>query len=166
MKSDTSKSSSDSMKSDTSKSSTSGASSASASASTITSQKPDQMLVSNLKGVDVLGSDDKKVGDISDILVSKDGKVEAYLISVGGFLGVGAKEIALAPSSLQLTQDNNTWKAKIGMNKDQLAQAPNFERASQRTTTGAGSGMGSSSSAPRNAPSGSTAPGAPPANRP
>jgi len=132
------------------------------------------MLVSNLKGVDVLGSDDKKIGDISDILVSKDGKVEAYLISIGGFLGVGAKEVALPPSSLQLTQDNNTWKAKVSMNKDQLAQAPDFQRHSDRsTTTGASSAGSSSSSAPRNTPSssggmggGSTAPGTPPANRP
>jgi hypothetical protein len=162
---------------DTPKSSASS-SGGSASASAITTQKPDQMLVSNLKGVDVQGSDDKKIGDISDILVSKDGKVEAYLISIGGFLGVGAKEVALPPSSLQLTQDNNTWKAKVSMNKDQLAQAPDFQRHSDRSTTtgasSAGSGASSSSStAPRNTPSssggmggGSTAPGTPPANRP
>jgi hypothetical protein len=121
------------------------------------------MLVSNLKGVDVQGSDDKKIGDISDILVSKDGKVEAYLISIGGFLGVGAKEVALPPSALQLTQENNTWKAKVSMNKDQLAQAPDFQRHSDRSTTTGASSAGSGSSAPRNQP----APGGnPPANRP
>jgi hypothetical protein len=130
------------------------------------------MLVSNLKGVDVQGSDDKKIGDISDILVSKDGKVEAYLISIGGFLGVGAKEVALPPSALQLSQDNNTWKAKVSMNKDQLAQAPDFQRQGDRsTTTGASSGgSGSSSTAPRSSGGmggGSTSPGGtPPANRP
>ncbi len=70
-------------------------SSASASASTISSQSPNQMLVSNLKGVDVMGNNNEKIGDISDILVSKEGKVEAYLLSIGGFLGVGAKEVAL-----------------------------------------------------------------------
>jgi sporulation protein YlmC with PRC-barrel domain len=161
-------SSSDAMKSDTSKSTTSGASSGSSASATITSQKPDQMLVSNLKGVDVMGSDDKKIGDISDILVSKDGKVEAYLISVGGFLGVGAKEIALPPSAIQLSEENNSWKAKVSSSKDQLAQAPNFERPS-RSTTGAsssssGSGMGSSGSSPRNAPSGGG--GSAPASRP
>ncbi len=74
--------------------------------------------------------------------MSKDGKVEAYLLSIGGFLGVGAKEVALAPSSLQLTQDNNNnWKTQVSMSKDQLAQAPTFERSKERaTTTGAGSG--------------------------
>jgi len=143
------------MSSDTSKSSTSG--SASSSASSITAQKPDQLLVSNLKGVDVMGSDDKKVGDISDLLFTKDGKVEAYLVSVGGFLGVGAKEIALTPNQIQLSQENGSWKAKVSMNKDQLAQAPNFERYKEKSTT-TGSGMGSSAgggsaTTPRNAPS-------------
>jgi hypothetical protein len=155
-------SSSDAMKADSATKADASKSSASSSASTIASQKPDQLLMSKVKGADVLGSDDKKIGDVSDILFSKDGKIEAYVLSVGGFLGVGAKEVALAPSSLQLTQDKDEWKFKISMSKDQLAQAPNFERhKEQRTTTGAGqsgTGMGSSGSAPRNAPSGSANP--------
>jgi len=110
----------------------------------------------------VIGADGKKIGDVSDILFSKDGKIEAYILSVGGFLGVGAKEVALAPASLQLVQEKDSWQFKVSMTKDQLAQAPNFERhKEQRTTTGAaqsGSGMGSSANAPKNAPSGSANP--------
>jgi uncharacterized protein YrrD len=133
------------------------------SASTISSQKPDQLLATKLKGADVMGADDKKIGDVSDLLFSKDGKLEAYVISVGGFLGVGAKEVALAPSAVQLAQDKDNWTLKVSASKDQLTQAPNFERHKDvSSTTGAsGSGMGSSSSTPRNAPGGS-----PPANRP
>jgi sporulation protein YlmC with PRC-barrel domain len=131
-------------------------SSASASASTISSQSPNQMLVSNLKGVDVMGNNNEKIGDISDILVSKDGKVEAYLLSIGGFLGVGAKEVALNPSSVQLTQENNTWKAKVDMSKEQLAQAPDFKRHEDRTTTGASSAGSGPASKPRPAPGGGT----------
>jgi len=48
-----------------------------------------------MKGADVIGADDKKIGDISDLLFSKDGKLDAYILSVGGFLGVGAKEVRL-----------------------------------------------------------------------
>lgn len=139
----------------------------SASSSTISTQAAGQMLVSNLRGVDVMGSNNDKIGDISDILISKDGKVEAFLLSIGGFLGVGAKEVALAPSSVQLTQDsNNNWKATVSMSKDQLAQAPNFERAKDRpTTTGSGMTSGSSTTAPRNAttPGGAMSPTSNPA---
>ena len=144
---------------------------AASSASTIAAQKPDQLLASKIKGADVVGSDDKKIGDVSDILFSKDGKIEAYILSVGGFLGVGAKEVALAPSSTQLTQDKDgdVWKIKVSMTKDQLAQAPNFEHYKvQRTTTGSGMAPSDrgSASAPRNAPSGGMAPANAPANRP
>ena len=136
-------SSPDAMKTDASKSPANMSSNSAA----ISKQSADQLLASNVKGADVLGSDNQKIGDISDILFSKDGKIEAYLLSVGGFLGVGAKEVALAPSSVQLMQENNTWKAKVTMNKDQLAQAPNFERHKDRATTTGTSASGTS--APR-----------------
>src|SRR5262249_39931394 len=64
----------------------------------VSSQKPDQWLATKFKGTDVVGSDNQKIGDVNDILFDKTGKVEAFVISVGGFLGVGAKEVALAPS--------------------------------------------------------------------
>src|SRR5712692_5818486 len=67
------------------------------SANIVQSQKPDQWLASKFKGTDVIGADDQKVGDVSDILFDKNGKILAYVVSVGGFLGVGAKEVALAP---------------------------------------------------------------------
>ena len=75
-------------------------------------QKSDQLLASKVKGADVLGSDDKKIGDVSDILFSKDGKIEAFILSVGGFLGVGAKEVALAPSSIQMNSRQGQLEAE------------------------------------------------------
>jgi sporulation protein YlmC with PRC-barrel domain len=121
----------------------------------ITAQKPDQMLASKFKGTDVLGPDDQKVGDVNDILFDKDGKIEAYIVSVGGFLGMGAKEIALPPNSFQLVagkdNDPNEMKLKISMTKDQLQSAANFEKYNPpRTTTGSG--------APATRPAGAPAP--------
>src|SRR5437879_5151386 len=59
-----------------SQSSTSGA----GSANVITRQSSDQLLASKFKGTDVLGSDNQKIGDVSDILFDKSGKVDAYVI--------------------------------------------------------------------------------------
>ena len=56
----------------------------------INSQKPDQWLASKFKGTDVIGADNKSVGSVRDILFNKDGKIEAYIVSVGGVLGMGA----------------------------------------------------------------------------
>jgi sporulation protein YlmC with PRC-barrel domain len=125
----------------------------------LSAQRPDHLLASKIKGADVLGANNEKIGDVSDVVFSRDGRVEAYLISVGGFLGVGAKEVALHPSSVQHTQDKDTWKLKVNLSKDQLSQAPNFVRYNETPTTGAASAP---SAMPRTgAPSGS-----PPASRP
>ena len=58
----------------------------------VSSQKPDQWVATKFKGTEVLGSDNQSIGSISDILFDKSGKIDAFVISVGGFLGMGAKE--------------------------------------------------------------------------
>lgn len=128
--------------------STASAASASGSAQFVNSQKPDQWLASNFKGTDVLGSDNEKIGDVSDILFDKSGKIEAFVISVGGFLGVGSKDVAMAPSAFQVVPGDKAKhesdKLKVSMTKDQLKQAANFEPYNPpRTTTGAAGGPGS-----------------------
>jgi sporulation protein YlmC with PRC-barrel domain len=110
----------------------------------VAAQKPDQFLASKFKGTDVIGSENEKIGDITDILFTKDGKIEAFVVSVGGFLGMGAKDIAMAPNAFQFEKDPNfaAYKAKVSMTKDQVKQAANFEphKEPPRTTTGAGGG--------------------------
>jgi len=112
----------------------------------VMSQKPDQYLASKFKGTDVLGADGKKIGGISDILFDKDGKIEAYVVSIGGFLGMGAKEVALAPASFDIVKGDNGGadKLKVSMTLDELKQAENFARYEppRPTTTGAGPGGG------------------------
>ena len=106
----------------------------------VATQKPDQWLASRFKGTDVLGADNKKIGDVSDILFDKSGKIEAFVVSVGGFLGMGAKEVALAPSSFDVVPGTNggSDKLKISMSQDQLKQAQNFKayEPPRPTTTG------------------------------
>jgi hypothetical protein len=107
----------------------------------VTTQQPDQWLATKFNGTDVLGADNKKIGDVSDILFDKSGKIEAYVISVGGFLGMGAKEVALAPSSFTVVPASNggAAKLKVDMSKDQLKQAQNFKAyETHPTTTGSG----------------------------
>jgi sporulation protein YlmC with PRC-barrel domain len=112
----------------------------------VTSQKPDQWLASKFKGTDVLGTDDKKIGSVSDILFEKSGKIEAFVVSVGGFLGVGAKEVALAPTSFTVMPGENgsADKLKISLSQDELKEASNFTPYEPpRTTTGSGGAGGS-----------------------
>jgi len=134
-----------------------------ASAKFVSSQKPDQFLASKFKGTDVIGADDKKIGDVSDILFDKDGKIEAYVVGVGGFLGIGAKDVALAPSAFQIVagdkSKNESDKLRLSMTKDELKQAANFEpyKAPSSTT---GMGAGSRPMTTRPAPATPAAPAA------
>ncbi|CAI9402033.1 hypothetical protein ANOBCDAF_00823 [Pleomorphomonas sp. T1.2MG-36] len=58
--------------------------------------------VSDLQGKAVYGSDGASIGDIKDVLVSQDGSVNAVIIGVGGFLGIGEKDVAVNMGALQL----------------------------------------------------------------
>jgi sporulation protein YlmC with PRC-barrel domain len=103
----------------------------------ITEQKPDQLLATKLKGTDVMGSNDEKVGDVSDILFDKDGKILAYVVGVGGFLGIGAKDVALSPQSFQImpASERGSMKLKISMTKDELKNAADFKPYKEPATT-------------------------------
>lgn len=48
-----------------------------------------------LIGVDIYGPDDKKVGDVTEVIMDKTGKVEMVTVGVGGFLGIGTKDVAI-----------------------------------------------------------------------
>jgi sporulation protein YlmC with PRC-barrel domain len=128
------------------------------SAKFINSQRQDQFLASKFKGTDVIGADDKKIGDVSDILFDKGGKIEAYVVGVGGFLGIGAKDVALAPSAFQLVpgdkSKNESDKLRLSMTQDELKQAANFEPYKAPSST---TGMGSATTPTRPGPAGAPA---------
>jgi sporulation protein YlmC with PRC-barrel domain len=136
------------------------------SAKFVNSQRQDQYLASKFKGTDVIGSDDKKIGDVSDILFDKDGKIEAYVVGVGGFLGIGSKDVALAPAAFQVVpgdkSKNESDKLRLSMTKDELKQAANFEPYKAPSST---TGMGANGSRPLSPattrPAPATGPGVP-----
>lgn len=70
-------------------------------------QLVDPALISaeKLIGTEVKVADDTKVGEIGDVLLDKNGKVEAYVIDVGGFLGIGQKPVAMSAQSVQVMAD-------------------------------------------------------------
>jgi sporulation protein YlmC with PRC-barrel domain len=128
------------------------------SAKFVSKQTQDQWLASKFKGTDVVGTDDQKIGDVSDILMDKNGKVLAFIVGVGGFLGIGAKDVAIDPASFQMVpgRDASDMKLRLSMTKDELKAAPAFERyAPPRPVT--------SETRPMGAPSPTGPGGSPPA---
>lgn len=78
----------------TGSSSTMGASS-SASGSSMTQMQPGQWRASKIEGLDVYNNNNEKIGDISEMLVDSSGKIQAVVIGVGGFLGIGERDVAI-----------------------------------------------------------------------
>jgi hypothetical protein len=118
---------------------------AAAKAQFVTEQKADQFLATKFKGTDVIGANDEKIGDVDDILFDKDNKILAYVVGVGGFLGIGAKDVALAPASFQIMPptDRENLKLKLAMTKDELKAAPEFKPYKEPArTTSSGPGAG------------------------
>ena len=90
---------------------------------------PDNAILStNVKGLAVMNTADQKVGTIQDEAIAS-GHLTGYILSVGGFLGIGTRYVVIAPSGLAISYDagKKKWAARIDATKDQLKAAPEFK---------------------------------------
>ena len=88
-------------------------------------------LSSKVVGLDVYNSANQDIGTIKDIAFSAAG-MKAYIVGVGGFLGMGDRYVAVRPSAINLTYNatDKTWHATIDANADQLKGAPEYKYSS------------------------------------
>jgi sporulation protein YlmC with PRC-barrel domain len=75
------------------------------SAMTTPATQTGQWRASKLVGLDVYNDQNEKLGDISEILLDKSGKVEGVVIGVGGFLGMGQHDIKVELSKLKFVDE-------------------------------------------------------------
>jgi len=95
-----------------------------------TNQAPGQWLVGNLWDKSVYNAAGKSIGELKDVLIDKDGKVTALIIGVGGFLGLGEKNVAVDYDYLQKNGGITPDGVTLGMSEEDLRNAPKFERNS------------------------------------
>ena len=83
----------------------------------------------DLIGQTVYAPDKAKIGSISDLILSKDGKsVDGFVIGVGGFLGIGEKSVALKMERLKMTAGpDGILQLAMDMTKDELSNTPTFK---------------------------------------
>lgn len=60
----------------------------------------------DVTGASVYDATDKRVGEIGELVMSSDGKLQDAVIDVGGFLGLGEKPVAVSFQSLQILRDD------------------------------------------------------------
>ena len=94
----------------------------------------DSTTVTNYYKQNVYDPSDAKIGEIMDVLVGKDGKVEAFIVSVGGFLGVGEKDVAVPFSAVHGTEKNGKWYLTMNSTKDALKAAHGYKYDRAKST--------------------------------
>ncbi|MCQ0986548.1 PRC-barrel domain-containing protein [Jiella marina] len=86
-----------------------------------------QLTADDLMGTTVYGPNDETVGEIGDIAMSAEGQVDAVIIDVGGFLGIGEKPVAVGMDNLSFMRDNNgSLYLYTEFTEDQLDNAPEY----------------------------------------
>jgi len=95
---------------------------------------PDAVTVTDYYKQNVYDPSDQKIGEIKDVLITSDGKVAAFIIEVGGFIGAGAKDVAVPFSDVKGTKKNDKWYLTMNASKDELKNAPGmtYDRISTR----------------------------------
>jgi sporulation protein YlmC with PRC-barrel domain len=88
----------------------------------------DSVTVTHWYKQNVYDPSDKKIGEIMDVLVDREGKATALIISVGGFLGAGSKDVAIPFNAVHTTnKGNNKWYLVMNADKDSLKNAKGFK---------------------------------------
>ncbi|MEP3435979.1 MAG: PRC-barrel domain-containing protein [Hoeflea sp.] len=75
--------------------------------SKMTAVNATELSADDLIGRTVYGANDENIGEVGDVLLTADNRVEGFVLDVGGFLGMGEKEIAVSPENLNIMADAN-----------------------------------------------------------
>jgi sporulation protein YlmC with PRC-barrel domain len=81
---------------------------------------------SNLIGTDIITTGDEEVGSVSDLIIDKDGQVVAVVVGVGGFLGMGEKNVAIPWDDVTKSGTAEEQELRIDATREELQSAPEF----------------------------------------
>jgi sporulation protein YlmC with PRC-barrel domain len=95
---------------------------------------PEAVTVTDYYKQNVYDPSDQKIGEIKDVLITKDGKVGAFIVAVGGFVGMGEKDVAVPFEDVKGVKKNDKWYLTMQANKDELKNAPGlkYDRSATR----------------------------------
>ena len=93
------------------------------------SVSPDDLNTDDLTGARVYGSGDEDIGEISELLVTSDGKLDRAVIDVGGFLGMGEYPVAVTMDELQIMREDGGDDVRVYIDSSQeaLEAQPEYE---------------------------------------
>jgi PRC-barrel domain len=89
-------------------------------------------LSSKVVGLDVYNDSKQDIGTIKDIAYNGN-TIDGYILSVGGFLGIGDHYVVVRPSAVSVSYNtsDSKWHATMNASADQLKAAPEYKYPSK-----------------------------------
>ncbi|MBB3288601.1 MULTISPECIES: PRC-barrel domain-containing protein [Rhizobium] len=112
----------------------------------LTTQSADQISAKTYMGQSVYNGQNESIGSINDLILQKQGGVVAAIVGVGGFLGIGQKNVAVPFDKINATQNpqDGTVKLTTTETADSLKAAPEFKTLAMQASDKAASSAGTS----------------------
>lgn len=91
---------------------------------------PTTLTAEQLQGAPVYDGNDERIGDISELVVAADGTITEAVIDIGGFLGIGAKPVALNFEQMQVMaedEDGSGVRVHVTATQEELEAMPDYE---------------------------------------
>jgi sporulation protein YlmC with PRC-barrel domain len=98
--------------------------------SAVTSSSPatGQLFASDIYKANVYDQSEHKIGDVTDLIIDSNGTVTAAIVGVGGFIGVGQKDVMIPFNELKVSERNGKDWLTLNRTKDELKMLPNFDK--------------------------------------
>jgi sporulation protein YlmC with PRC-barrel domain len=96
----------------------------------IGAQAADEWLVSQLRGAAVVGADGRRIGEVVDVLLNRNGQTRALVVGMGGVLGIGSKQVAIDLGQFHDIPAPGAGARpvlKVPLTMDQIAEVPEFK---------------------------------------
>ena len=91
------------------------------------------VLASQFMGQSVYTAANENVGEINDLIMNKDLDTIVVVVGVGGFLGIGQKDVAIPIDDITVMKDtDNTMRLTINETKEHLEALPDFDRTAMK----------------------------------
>jgi sporulation protein YlmC with PRC-barrel domain len=71
------------------------------------------------------------IGEVNDLIMTGNGGIQAVVLGVGGFLGMGEKDVAVSMAAIDMTKDGDTVRLVVDGTKDQFTAAPAYDRTTR-----------------------------------
>ncbi|MCG7621790.1 PRC-barrel domain-containing protein [Epibacterium sp. Ofav1-8] len=87
----------------------------------------DELTADELTGASAFDANDEMIGEVADIVMDNSGDVDAVIVDVGGFLGIGAKPVELQLGDVNIEERDGHLRIYTMMTKQQMEEMPSYQ---------------------------------------